>query len=382
MTWLPAIVLGLSGLVLLYSYGFYPVLLPLLGRLFGRKASVDESFLPTIGVVIPVYNEELVIERKLQNIFALDYPADRISVWIGSDQSTDSTDSLVQQFGDSRVHLWRAPTRMGKSGIVNELTPQVNAEIVLLTDANTMHRPDSLRKLVRNFGDPRVGAAAGNIEHVSADSGEIEERLYRSFETAQKYNESLLHSSISAFGGFYAIRKRLFKPIPPNAYSNDDVLIPMGIVRQGFRVIFDPEAVSEEDVSGDAKMEFWRRVRIGAGNFQAFFWLLDFLSPFRGWPWFCYVSHKVTRWFSPLFILAGYIAAGMVAYAYPRSLLPYLFAAAVLLPVAGLFHRSIGLRFLRPVFYFFTMNTALLLGFGRYLGGIRSGAWVRTERKQ
>jgi cellulose synthase/poly-beta-1,6-N-acetylglucosamine synthase-like glycosyltransferase len=368
-----------SLLLVLYSYLLYPALLPLLARLFGRPTIKNDDFFPKVAVLVPVFNEEKVIRLKIENLLALDYPADRYRIWVGSDCSTDATHAIVRSFKNDRIDLWIAPQRGGKTEVLNHVAPLIDAEIILFTDANTMHRPDSLKKLVRSFADPTVGGVAGSIKH-RAIAREPEEQLYRSFESKQKFFESLLHSSISAFGGFYSIRKSLFRPLHYNAYSNDDVLIPMNIIRLNYRVAFEPEALSEEDMTESIAQEFSRRIRIGAGNFQAFFWLLDFLNPRRGWPCFCYFSHKVTRWFSPFLLGAAFLCS---------TVLWFLTSSDVFLtvPLAGILFLAIGLSFLvvpvranRLAFYFLSMNAALVLGLFRYCKGIQSAAWVRTER--
>lgn len=362
-----------------YSYLLYPIMLSLFARLFARPVAKDDTFRPSVAVLVPVYNEETVIRAKINNILALDYPSDRLSVWVGSDCSTDATHDIVRGFSDSRIHLWIAPQRGGKTEVINGLVPFVNADVVLFTDANTMHRADSLRKMVRSFADPVVGGVAGLIKHRSNDP-EPEELLYRSFESRQKFFEARLHSCISAFGGFYSIRKSLFRPIQRNAYSNDDVLIPMNIIRQNYRIIFDPEAVSEEDMTDSIGHEFTRRIRIGAGNFQAFFWLTDFLNPMRGWPWFCYFSHKVTRWFSP-FLFGTVFVCGTILWLLGASAVYSLFSQIGMgIIAAGMSFLIFPFAITRPLFYFLSMNTALALGLLRYCAGIKSAAWSHTKR--
>jgi cellulose synthase/poly-beta-1,6-N-acetylglucosamine synthase-like glycosyltransferase len=368
--------LGLLG----YSYFIYPLLLMLFAYRCGKPICKDENYRPSIGVLVPAHNEEKVICKKIDSILALEYPPQKISVWVGSDCSTDNTDRLIEEYGDPRVHLWKAPDRGGKTGILNRLGPQVDADVILFTDANTMHRRDSIRMIARNFADPQVGAVAGHIEHMPGGDDEYAETFYRRFESRQKYLEGVLHSTISAFGGFYAVRRELFRPIPPTAYSNDDVLIPMDVIRQGYRVVYESEAVSEEETAEKIGAEFKRRVRIGAGNFQSFSWLLDFLNPFRGWPCFCYVSHKVTRWFSPFFFLLSAAACTGLFLSGGAVLYSMIFMAGVVMTVAGLLYKCIPLRITRHIFYFIVMNTALLLGCFRYMRGIRTAAWSRTER--
>ena len=376
------ILFWLSFAVVLYSYTLYPLLLLLFVRLFGKPVQQSSDYFPFIGVLVPAHNEERVIKKKIRNILSLNYPPDKLSVWIGSDCSTDKTETIVSTYPDKRVHLWVAPKRGGKTEILNRLAPEIEADIILFTDANTMHRSDCLKAIVRNFADPSVGGVAGHIEHARGSEDDSGEGIYRSFESRQKYMEGRLHSTISAFGGFYAIRKDVFRPIPFNSYSNDDVLIPMNVIRQGKRVIYEPEAVSEEENTGNVASEFSRRIRIGAGNFQAFFWLLDFLNPRKGWPAFCLISHKFTRWFSPFFLLSGFISSGVLFFKSGIDLYRILFATGSLIFTAGMLHKVIPLRLTRHVFYFLVMNLALIIGLFRYCSGIRSAAWSRTERTE
>jgi cellulose synthase/poly-beta-1,6-N-acetylglucosamine synthase-like glycosyltransferase len=376
------LVFWVSLFVVGYSYCFYPALLRIAAGRFGRSPLSSDSHVPSIGIVIPVYNEEKVIAEKLRNIFSVDYPADRLSIWIGSDCSSDRTDDVVQELGDPRVHLWRSPVRSGKACVLNRLIPMVDAEIVLLTDADILLDPASVRALARNFADPEVGGVGGmTLQRQRGKGIRTEETAYRGYEANLKALESSLHSTISAFGSFYAIRKRLFVPFHPHTYSNDDVIMPMNIIRQGYRMCFEPSAVSYEEVLPQIQKEFKRRVRIGAGNFQAFFWLLDFLNPARGWPWFCYVSHKVTRWFSPMFIALAAVCCGILSFSCNGpTIYSLLFIAGLISVMAGLLHAIIPLPLTHRIYYFMAMNLAIIIGFFNFLSGIRSAAWPRTER--
>jgi cellulose synthase/poly-beta-1,6-N-acetylglucosamine synthase-like glycosyltransferase len=383
--WIPYLavwIFWLSVLEVAYTYTLYPALLRLFSRLFGRTPAPSGGDLPSVAVVMPVYNEEKIIADKLRNIFAVNYPPEKLSVWIGSDRSDDRTEEIVRSYNDPRVHLWVAPERCGKARILNALVPRVEAEMLVFTDADIMLEPESIRLLARHFADPAVGGVGGRATLLQTETLENpEEVAYLAFEAAQKKMESALHSTISAFGSFYAIRKNLFVPFHPHTYSNDDVLMPMNIIRQGRRMLFEYEAVSREKMANRVGKVFKRRIRIGAGNFQAFFWLLDFLNPKYGWPWFCYVSHKVSRWFSPLFIACAAMTCGLLAFGSATILYKILFAAGTLFIVSGLLYRIVPLKFPRTIFYFLAMNAALALGFVRFLGGIRSAVWSRTERQ-
>jgi cellulose synthase/poly-beta-1,6-N-acetylglucosamine synthase-like glycosyltransferase len=364
-----------------YSYVLYPfVVLRILAWCFGRPPASSPSCEPTVAIVIAAHNEEKVIAEKLRNIAEIDYPAEKLSVWIGSDKSSDRTEEIIRSFNDPRIHLWVAPRRSGKAGILNVLVPQIAAEVLVFTDADIMFEPESIRKLTRHFFDPLVGGVGGATLQRQAHGETTEEGAYRLFEVMQKRLEAVLHSTISAFGPFYAIRRRLFVTFPPNTYSNDDVLMPMNIIRQGYRMFFDAEAVSYEEPSQGVNLEFKRRVRIGAGNYQAFFWLLDFLNPLKGWPWFCFVSHKVTRWFSPLFFITALISCMMLAFFGDSTLYKTIFSTISFFSLLSLLHKAIPLPILRSIFYLLAMNTALVCGFFAFLRGIKSAVWSRTER--
>lgn len=363
-----------------YTYLLYPVFLGVFAWLFGKKHVPAESCTPSIAVVLPVYNEEKVIRKKIQNVFACNYPADKLELWIGSDMSSDRTEEIIRSVADPRIHLWVAQKRSGKAQMLNQLVPQIDADVLLFTDADIMFDAESIRFLAGHFADPSAGGVGGVTLHSQTDVGSAEEITYRNFEVVQKKLESMLHSTISAFGSFYAIRKKLFVHFHPHTYSNDDVIMPMSIIRQGYRMLFEPAAVSYEEPQR-LGTEFKRRIRIGAGNFQAFFWLIDFLNPLCGWPWFCYVSHKVTRWFSPFFLLAAFISCGVLAFFGTAVIYKMIFITGMIFAVSSLGYRAFQLPILRHLFYFIAMNIALIAGFFRFLVGIRSAVWARTERK-
>ena len=113
-----------------YSYVVYPLLLSLFARIFARPVATDDAFCPSVAVLVPVFNEESVIRAKINNILALDYPPDRLSIWVGSDCSTDATHDIVRGFPDSRIHLWIAPRRGGKTEVLNQLAPMVKADVI------------------------------------------------------------------------------------------------------------------------------------------------------------------------------------------------------------------------------------------------------------
>jgi cellulose synthase/poly-beta-1,6-N-acetylglucosamine synthase-like glycosyltransferase len=321
------ILLLASGFLVAYSCALYPLMLMLGARFVRRREpSPKATGLPRLSVVVAAHNEEAVIEEKIRNTFALDYPKDRLEFLVGSDGSTDRTDEIC------RRHPWvrfeRIEPRAGKANVLNTLIPKAQGEVIVLSDANTIIEPGALAAMLRHFDDPTVGGVCGrlilvsNREKVMADT----ERAYWGYESRIKELESHCYSTVGANGGIYAIRKELFFPIPPDTII-DDFVISMNLLQQGKRLVFERDAVAREAVSKSFRDEFWRKVRIGGGDLQALLRMTTFFSKASAFVSFAYVSRKVIRWLTP-----------------------------------------------------FLLILALILGYGRYLLGMQRATWQKAQR--
>jgi cellulose synthase/poly-beta-1,6-N-acetylglucosamine synthase-like glycosyltransferase len=339
-----------------------------------------------VTILIPVFNEEKVVKQKLENCMELDYPQQLLEIMVCSDCSTDRTAAIVKSFPEKNITFYDYRERSGKTGVINKSVAKAKGDIVVLTDANTMLNRDAVSKMVSLYASPDIGAVLGCVRLVAprGSCGIEKEIVYRDFEADLKYKEGLFGATMGAFGGFYSIRKEFFESLPDNAYSNDDLLIPLRILRMGDKVILDKEAISIEDTAQSVEEEFKRRVRIGAGSFQALFLLADLFSPARGIIFFFYFSHKVLRWFSP-FLLLGALFSNILLIEY----LPFtiIFVLQVFFyggaGIGALYsRRSRRIPFISSLYHFVSMNVAVLLGFFRYLRGIKSATWQSTERTE
>lgn len=304
----PELVFWGSAAILAYVYVGYPLLMTLLAsrrRASGAAACVPP---PAITVVVTACDEASQIERRLANLLSLDYPADRLEIVVGSDGSTDDTAPLAREMG-SPVVVYAFGVRRGKSAVLNDLVPRATGDIVVLADARQHFAPQALRALAARFADPRVGAVSGEL--VLTEDGEPSAvargvGLYWRYEKHIRHAESDVDSLVGATGAIYAIRRGLFTPIPDDTIL-DDVLIPMQVIRQGFRVVAEPAAIAYDRVANDASEEFARKTRTLAGGFQLLTrhrWLLD---PRRNRLWAQTMSHKALRLVCPalLFALLG-----------------------------------------------------------------------------
>ena len=205
--------LGLAWVA--YATVGYLVLLLVVSR-FVRRPTVQADITPSVSLLIAARNEEGVIAGKLGNSLALDYPSDRLQIIVVSDRSTDGTDEIVSGFADRGVILSRVSDGQGKVNALNATVPLATGEVVVVSDADSTYAPDAVRKLVRNFADPEVGAVTGEERRVAVQSGEgLGESLYVRLDNRIKCLEGQLGSAVMVNGGFFAVRRGLYPAIDP-----------------------------------------------------------------------------------------------------------------------------------------------------------------------
>jgi len=324
-----------------------------------------------------------VIKGRIENCLALDYPRDHLEIIIASDGSMDQTNAIVKQYEEQGVQLIDYPQRRGKVNVLNDTIERARHNIIVLSDANTMFKRDALRKLVRYFSDDSVGSICGGLSFVNAEGskiGELEEVYWR-FETFLKIMEGRRGALLGGNGAIYAIRKDLFEKCPEDTIV-EDFFIPMKILEKGYKVIYVPEACAIEEASKKIVQEKHRRIRIGAGDFQALFRLLPLLNPFKGFVSLAFWSHKVLRWFAPFFLLLLFVTNLMLIENQIYFLLFILQSAFYISAIIGqvLSWSGINIKIFSLCYYFVSMNLALFLGFVKYITGGQSVAWKRTER--
>lgn len=381
-----------SFFAIVYSYVIYPWLLHFIVALRGKKkfkSFSEESEFPKISILMAAYNEDLIIEKKIETVFSTQYPLDKIEMLVGSDCSTDRTNEIVERLSreNERIHFFPYTERQGKINIINQLVDEAQGEILIITDANVLFQEQTLPNLIRFFADEKIGLVDTQMKNYGWSSNGIsfQEKSYISREVYVKQLESLgLGTMIGPFGGCYAVRKTLFVPVP-KTYLVDDFFVCMNVLKQGFYAVNDIDSLVFEDVSNDLGIEFKRKIRIGTGNFQN---LCHFRSLF--WPpfspvAFAFFSHKVLRWFGPFFIIFMLISnAFLLEYS---ALYKVLFLAQItvtILPLIDLFFKKIGAHIvlLRFTTHFYGMNLSLLIGFFKSIKGVKNNVWKPTKRLQ
>src|SRR5258708_7416852 len=377
-----------------YHYAGYPLLLFVMAEFSQTKSDVlyllnrrsrrcrfRPDYSPRVALLVSAYNEAPVIKAKVAKTLQLDYPSDRPELLFGLDAPSDSTPEVLGQVESSRLSVHHFDRRRGKLAVLCDLVQLTSAEILVLTDANTMLDRSCIRNLVRHFADPDVGAVSGEeIRVASAGTDPGAESLYWRYESAVKLLESRLNCSLGGNGAALAVRRALFNPQKQSIV--EDFQIPMEIRFRGHRVVYDPEAVAVEEIAPTFSAQFGRRVRIGAGNYQTLFDHPEYLNPLGGLLSFSFFSHRLLRWLVPIMLLVAFLCS--IPLATRLDLAIPLAVQCVFYGMAGLgywlrkHNKQAGL--LTAPLYFCSMNLALLLGLVRYLRGRQTLTWKATPR--
>jgi poly-beta-1,6-N-acetyl-D-glucosamine synthase len=384
---LPFYLFWISFAIVFYTYLGYAALVYLLAKRRGSTPP-DDLAPPGVTLVIAAFNEEVFIEEKIRNIFALEYPSNKLEVIFVTDGSTDRTAEIISQH--SRFRLFHESDRRGKIHAVNRVMPYVTTPVTVFCDANTLLNPESIKKLVRHYHDPNVGGVAGEKRIISGSHDNASgsgEGLYWKYESFLKRKDAEVHSVIGAAGELFSIRTELFEA-PPEDMIIEDFYLSLRIVARGFRFEYEPEAYALEAPSVSAEEEWKRKVRICAGAFQAMPRLTYLLNPFRyGIISLQYFSHRVLRWtFAPL-SLPVILFSNLILAASGIAFFQFVFAIQICfyaMAGVGYLYRNkpFGLKGVFVPYYFTLMNAAVYAGFWRHLNGKQSVLWERAKRAE
>lgn len=374
-----------GAVLFLYSYIGYPLVLAFITRAKSKKPTPDQMpdhDWPKVGIIIAAYNEQKFIAQRIENILALDYPKDRLTLYLGSDGSKDQTPAIIQQFQNPQVVGRCFEQNRGKASVLNDLVASSNEEILAFSDANTFFEPDALKKLVTPFLNPAIGCVSGELNLVSA-GGNNQDGLYWRIEQFLKERESRIHAALGANGAIYAIRRRYWQPLAPDTIC-DDFCIAMRVSARGGHIFYEPEAKAVEEMPTSVDDEYHRRIRIGIGNFQALFRNPDYLTATNWQTKWSYLSHKVLRWIGPHLLILSFIASCVAGYFNHDWLLwvgLQVFGVATGATVFVLQGRQTPLpKALHILGFVYALNAAFVIASWRYVTGAYSGSWRRTTR--
>jgi len=376
--------------VVFYTYVGYGLIIYILSKSWGKNTAPEvplENDLPVVTLLVAAYNEENYIIQKIENSLALNYPADKLRLWVVADGSTDRTVELCKAY--PAVTVFHSPERKGKIHAVNRVMEEIKTSIVIFSDANTDLNQDALKNIVRHFSDPKVGGVAGEKRIVSLNQDNASgsgEGLYWKYESALKTMDSKFTTAIGAAGELFAVRKELYVN-PHTDTIIEDFVTSMKIVAAGYRFVYEPDAYAIETASASIKDEWKRKVRISAGGIQAIIRLPELLNIFKyGWVSWQYVSHRAMRWsLAPLALLVLLITNIILL---PNSILYVLALVAqgtfyLLAFIGHLFReKKIAIKGFFVPYYFTMMNLSVYAGAMRLLRKTQSVVWEKSARAE
>jgi glycosyltransferase involved in cell wall biosynthesis len=365
----------------IYPYAVYPLLVRLLGAYVRTRVHSDETYTPKVTVITAAFNESAHIEKTVLNKLAQHYPADALDMIVVSDESADGTDEIVARLAaeNSRVTLRRQSPRQGKTSGLNLAVREARGDIIVVADANSLYRPDAIRKLVRNFADPNVGYVTGRMIYVNPDGSMIGDgcSAFMRYENALRAAENRIGSVVGVDGGVDAVCKRLYRPM--RADQLPDFVLPLNVVEQGRRVVYEPEALLTEDTLTTESSEYRMRVRVALRALWALWDKRSLLNPLRSgvFAWQLW-SHKLLRYLSFMPLAGALVLNWLLVDTAPiyaaAAFVQVAFAVCVLAARVGprvLGQSSLG----RYCFYFALLNWASAVAFMRFLRGQKQVLW-------
>lgn len=371
------IIFWISLLLIVYVYIGYPAIVYVLS-LFAKRPNRSEYFFPTVSIIISAYNEEKNIADKIDSLLNLVYPKENVEILIGSDGSTDKTNEIARRYVNEKIKLIIGKQRRGKPTMLNALVPQASGEILVFTDARQMLDKNSLKELIKNFADKKVGSVSaelvfkGESENFGEGIG-----IYWKYEKLIRNCESKIGSMMGATGAMYAIRRKLFSKLPRDIIL-DDVYVPLKAVQKGYRALFEPKAKIYDRVAKSAKSEFMRKARTLAGNFQVFVYMKSLFNPFRSpiaWQLF---SHKFLRLIVPFLLFFVFVSNMFLMRSYSYRIFFVLQILFYFLAICGLILKNNSFICDLPC-KFCLMNSAAVVGLYRFLANKQDVLWTKSE---
>lgn len=356
----------------------YPILIYVLGSHNWFKAVKKSKYFPSICIICAAYNEEQHIERKIQSFISLNYPKDKIKLIIISDCSTDGTNEIVGKYSKEykNIRLKIQSTRQGKPAAQNLVEPEIDSEIVILSDAASMLEKNSIIRLINYFKNDDIGLVSAKLEYRD-ESGQSVESLYWKFETFLRMQESKFFSIIGASGALFALRREYFTQI--DSSSPDDFERVLIVLEKKRRAIYVADAVVYDYLVSKSSQEITRKIRMISREWFVLMRHLKLINPFKYLrASFILFSHKIIRWVLPIFSLMILVSSIVLSFEHPMfivitsfQLLIYLMGNIGLL-LEKKFHLPI---FLRIPTYYLGMNYASLIGLLKFLLNKKETTW-------
>lgn len=308
------IIFGISVFGIFWSYAGYPIFIWILSKIIKKEHKYDENYQPDVSIIIPCYNEERVLEKKLKNTLDLNYPKDKMEIIVVDDGSKDDTTSIVKEFvkknKTENIILLRQK-RVGKNAAINSGFKHAKNKIVVITDANAFLDKNALKYCVRHFSDKKVGCVGARYLHKSyISTGESAgASLYKDIEHFFYEKENQIGCVHHTEGWLQAFRKNLLNSDEERPLSAEDWDITLSIKKKGYKVIYEPTAISQKYAASSSEDLFNQKIRTVIGTIQILIKHNNFLNPLK-WGMFSIIffSNRHLQIMTPFFILCVFFS--------------------------------------------------------------------------
>ncbi|WP_372655366.1 glycosyltransferase family 2 protein [Halobacteriovorax sp.] len=352
-------------LFILFGYIGYPISVVILSKVFKYSREKKEIY-PTVGFLIAAYNEVDNIEEKIINTLSIDYPKNLLEIIVVSDGSDDGTDAIVKKYEDRGVKLYRVEGRVGKTEARNQAVLSNRNEIIVFSDATAEYEADAVKKLVRNFSDPKIGMVSGNLIYKDDANSNIgmATKLYWKYESLIKKSQGKMKTLTGAIGCINAFRRECYTVLPENII--EDFTEPLTIILNGYDIAFEEEAIAYERTTQKSSQEFHMRVRVIRGGMTGLLYAKKVLNPFK-FPLASIqlIGHKVLRWLMPSFLILLVLSTTIEYFTNPGLLISLLFISQVVFYTLGIIGLLVSINgpfriLLTLPSYFLVINSAAL----------------------
>lgn len=366
---------------LCFSYFIYPLVLTVL-PVRRKKALPDVEGAPPIrkvSLIVTVHNEAARIREKIENCLALEY--DSLEIIVASDASDDGTDDVVRDYGDQGVKLARADARKGKEYAQLQAIKVASGDILVFSDVATAIPEDAIRRMMRYFDDPEVGAVSSEDRFLARDGRIVGEGAYVRYEMWLRKLESSRAGLVGLSGSFFAARRSVCQDW--DIYSPSDFNTALNCARVGLVAVTAPDVVGFYQDVADASREYQRKVRTIIRGLTALSRHPEVLNPlkFRLFA-FQVFGHKVMRWLAPWFGLILFCLSVVLAKANAVYLIA-LVGQLMFLGAVGVAYWMPSLRdrtLLKIPFFFVQANAAVAHAGVSFLSGRRMTVWTPSKR--
>lgn len=371
------LIFWISVLLIIYTYFAYPAGIWILANRVKLTPAEQPNQWPSITLLVPVYNDLEKALAKIENLSQLDYPKDKISIFIVSDGSTDNCGETLGK--DNRITFISYPIRQGKPTALNTGIKQVTSEIIIFTDVRQHLKPDAAKLLVSRLLEPGIGAVSGELVLLDPKTNTgAHVSLYWQYEKLIRIAESKIASVAGVTGALYAIHTQDYTPLKPDTLI-DDFEIPIQIIKNGQRCIMEPGAIIYDYPQENTDQEKNRKVRTLAGNFQSFQRLPWLFSPLQNPIWIQFISHKFLRLIMPYFLLLTLISSAAISGLFYNMafLIQVIFYGIALLSTIFPSLKKNKIASLANVFT--ALNWAAVLAFKNHLSQKANVKWDKTS---